>query len=555
MRRAASIACLIMAAGLPALVRPAAAQIISPGKLIEGHAEWDAIDSCTRCHTLGSKGIDDARCLDCHEPIATRIEGGIGLHASFDEPTCASCHKDHFGRDFDPIRFDTLAFDHSKTGYELVKSHAEVTCSSCHVSVHVVDEGVLRFRAAHGSERPTFLGLTDECLACHSSDSPHGDQFEGVSCADCHDEGAWDEAPRFDHSEADFALDGAHLDVACESCHTAEPSGLVRYEPVAFAECVDCHVDPHEGRRTGTCVSCHSTASWSALSASFERSFDHTETGYELIGAHASAPCASCHRPDARDPDFHIRFVRAGGGYPSPASDACLDCHTDAHDGTITTLPYTESCLTCHDQAAWHPASFDATGHDGATGFALEGAHLAVVCTDCHTGASPTGQVTFDAAGTACVDCHETDSPHGDQFTGQACVDCHSSETWTSAAGQFDHASTGFELVGAHALATCASCHVPGDDGQAIFAGLTSLCIDCHSDDDPHAGQFDDRSCADCHDPVSFLVDSFDHASTGFPLEGVHDGLACSSCHVPDEDSGAVRFAGLGTACEDCHGD
>src|SRR4029077_5573230 len=40
---------------------------------------------------------------------------------------------------------------------------------------------------------------------------------------------------------------------------------------------------------------------------------------------------------------------------------------------------------------------------------------------------------------------------------------------------QFDHMTTGFELLGGHRDLTCASCHV-----HAIFKGTPKICAPCH---------------------------------------------------------------------------
>jgi hypothetical protein len=78
-----------------------------------------------------------------------------------------------------------------------------------------------------------------------------------------------------------------------------------------------------------------------------------------------------------------------------------------------------------------------------------------------------------------------------------------------------------------------------------------------------HAGA--DLDCGDCHTAGGWAVSGgrgFDHARTGFPLSGAHDGLACGACHTPSrpitracagchEDPHEAR---LGVACDVCHG-
>ena len=73
---------------------------------------------------------------------------------------------------------------------------------------------------------------------------------------------------------------------ACMGCHAGQrwqglPSG-----------CVACHAkdDAHKGSRGTNCAQCHTTAGWK------QATFDHTSTGFPLIGGHAEASCAAATR-------------------------------------------------------------------------------------------------------------------------------------------------------------------------------------------------------------------------------------------------------------------
>jgi hypothetical protein len=67
--------------------------------------------------------------------------------------------------------------------------------------------------------------------------------------------------------------------------------------------------------------------------------------------------------------------------------------------------------------------------------------------------------------------------------------------------------------------------------------------------DSPHGDLTLD--CGDCHGSDGWVpVDvpsKFDHASTGFVLDGTHAHASCRSCH------GSLVFSQVGTACGDCH--
>jgi hypothetical protein len=77
---------------------------------------------------------------------------------------------------------------------------------------------------------------------------------------------------------------------------------------------------------------------------------------------------------------------------------------------------------------------------------------------------------------------------------------------------------------------------------------LSTLCIDCHQNDDEHNGQNGDK-CDSCHSVKLWAKISFDHGrDTKFSLRGKHAELICESCHR-DGTAGEE----LGTACLDCH--
>ena len=148
------------------LAAPAQAQLIAPGKLTEAHARFEGLSGCTNCHALGQRGIEPQKCLACHTPLRARIRRDEGFHADVDRD-CATCHKDHFGRDFDPVRFDTDAFDHRKTGYPLLGEHAGADCQSCHQPRFITAADVRAFKLAAGRLDETYLGLANDCATCH----------------------------------------------------------------------------------------------------------------------------------------------------------------------------------------------------------------------------------------------------------------------------------------------------------------------------------------------------------------------------------------------------
>ncbi|HSH75066.1 MAG TPA: hypothetical protein VLA09_05265, partial [Longimicrobiales bacterium] len=329
-----AFAVLASVLSLLSLPQAARAQLLSPGRLAEPHAQLEGIRNCTSCHALGQRGIAPDRCLECHEPLTARIRAGLGYHASLAAEPCADCHQEHLGTDFDVRRLDEKAFLHAETGYDLELSHESVDCADCHQPARIVDPAVLGYQEVHGALERTFLGLSPKCASCHEEESPHGAQFATRGCVDCHDEGAWAAPPSFDHARAAFRLDGLHADVACGECHGSGSEAV--YRPLSYGSCNDCHPDPHSRGMSGACASCHTTSGWTIISsATVERSFDHAATSFPLAGAHGALECTTCHRAGRplRSAAISMRYLSGTerSAYPRPAFDTCRACHVDRH--------------------------------------------------------------------------------------------------------------------------------------------------------------------------------------------------------------------------------
>ncbi len=486
---------LLALLALGAAPRPAAAQLISPGKLSAEHADLEGIRHCTECHELGHKGISESKCLACHTPLRARLEAKKGYHATLTGRECASCHKDHLGRSAALVRFDTATFDHALTGYRLEGKHAETSCRSCHKSKLIQAADVRAFKGKHGTLDRTYLGLGTGCADCHTGDDPHHGQFAGQSCSSCHATDSWKKAAGFDHAKTRYPLTGEHRDVTCDKCHASvkergSDASWVRYRGLSFGQCTSCHEDPHRGGMGPACTSCHTTAGWKRLDrSSFERRFDHSKTHFPLVGRHAEISCASCHVPGTA-PDSAIRMTwasdTAGQPYPPPSAKRCASCHVDYHRGVFDARGDSGACQACHGQEAWSPSTFDLFRHDRETTFQLKGAHVAVSCAGCHDNPK-LGQsyLTFHFEKVTCRSCHErTDDPHHGQFGDASCESCHTAASFKKAPG-FDHGRTRFPLTGAHANVPCASCHAKErfPDGSLVvrYRPLGIECRDCHA--------------------------------------------------------------------------
>jgi len=185
----------------------------------------------------------EVACADCHvEPVdkATPPTSCFGCHAD-DDPhagqegeDCGSCHNEQDWQ-------EEVAFEHDLTIFPLIGQHRDAGCGDCH-------------------ETPQFKDASAECVDCHREDDVH-EGGVGLACGDCHNPNDW-AFWLFDHAtQTSFVLDGAHLQLACETCHTAP----LEQQALEFSQCASCHRgdDVHRGEFGRDCARCHNTSTFS----------------------------------------------------------------------------------------------------------------------------------------------------------------------------------------------------------------------------------------------------------------------------------------------------
>ncbi|NKB68299.1 MAG: hypothetical protein GKR89_14650 [Candidatus Latescibacteria bacterium] len=459
--------------------------------------------ACISCHVDGHLADMDSTCATCHRAdfSASKIPIHDQVGARFD---CDLCHT--------IIAWPDSAFDHNGLDFDLSGAHQALDCLACHTGADV-------------GRTPVFAGLATDCIDCHRDDyngvdePNHVDLAYPTDCLACHTDVAW--APvAFDHSQFDFTLNGAHESVACAACHI---DGVYEGTPT---DCIDCHQDdftsavapPHvEPSFAQNCLECHTEVAWTP---SF---FDHATTGFQLNGAHVATDCIDCH---------------SNGNYIDTPTD-CIDCHQADYDGVEepdhVAQGFPTDCLDCHTEVAWTPAAFDHSQFD----FALNGAHELVACAACHIDG------VYEGTPTDCIDCHQDDftaavaPPHVEPSFAQNCLECHTEVAWTPSF--FDHATTGFQLNGAHVATDCVDCHSNGD-----YIDTPTDCFSCHAADEPrdHFGP----DCAACHTETAWEPSIFNHENF-FPISrGNHSRYRndCTACHI--EPPSYNTFS-----CIDCH--
>jgi hypothetical protein len=328
-------------------------------------------------------------------------------------------------------------------------------------------------------------------------------------------------------------------------------------------DCANCHDRSDRSRQTGRCLACHKEVAadvrqhrgyhghLAAIDATECRAchsehlgrnadivklsreqFNHALTDYPLKGAHATAPCASCHL--------------AGQPYRKAPSD-CLGCHRqeEPHEGKLG-----RDCASCHDEVAWRHVRYD---HD-KTAFPLHDRHAEIACASCHFGNR------YKDTPRECVACHEPDDVHRGE-RGTKCADCHTTRSWKNS--KFDHLKeTGYALLGVHDRIACNDCHRTGN----LKDKLPKDCFGCHQAQDSHAGRLG-QQCDKCHGNEAWKPSTFDHSrDTKWPLIGKHAKVGCHTCHtapVATQKLGTdcischrpndVHLGSLGTGCDQCH--
>jgi predicted CXXCH cytochrome family protein len=505
---------------------------ISPGDLANAHSYLEGISNCTKCHVLGNK-VSQEKCLACHTEIQGRLSVQEGYHVSSEVKgkDCTVCHSDHHGKNFQMIRMDEGKFDHSQTGYTLSVPHSKKQCSDCHNAKFITDQKIK-------TKKYTRLGLGTSCLGCHVD---YHQKTLSSDCSTCHNSDVFKPASKFNHETTKFRLSGRHVTVDCSKCHKVENVAGKKFQDFRVAEynCSSCHKDPHQNKFGLNCSQCHSEESFAVVKG--VKGFDHNNTDYKLQDKHLTVNCKSCHKTKITDP---LKFK------------LCTDCHTDYHKQQFASNGQSPDCSKCHSVKGFTLFSFTTDQHN-ISSFPLEGAHLAIPCTDCHRKQK---EWSFKRIGNKCNDCHK--DIHQNQINTRFypdgdCKICHTMASWDDI--KFDHSKTEFNLTGEHLKTNCKSCHlIKASDGttQQKFSGLPVNCSLCHQD--KHSGQIEKSgvtNCSECHDTDNWKASKFNHNSTAFKLDGKHVNVPCIKCHKPQQEGSFffVRYKLKVFTCESCH--
>ena len=371
----------------------------------------------------------------------------------------------------------------------------------------------------------------------------------------------------------------------CEACHAPGKKGKI--EP---RRCLSCHKaltarirarqGYHGKQALLTCAKCHKDHLGRAYDAirwpGGKESFDHTRTGYPLIGKHRGQPCAKCHTPKRPRAAFVRSFSAQRRQRTMLGLTArCASCHKDPHKGALGAR-----CQSCHDATTFKKVTrFD---EHNRTRFPRVGKHATKPCAKCHKRTKKWiyRGLRFDS----CAACHKPPHPNsmGQATTTAApikCATCHDERGWIKIRFARQRHSKALPLLGAHGRTRCRSCHGP----KARVKPKGTRCASCHKD--PHKNAFG-AACAKCHSVVSWRkhkralasigragadqklgADSIGidankvqaiafHNKTRYKLTGKHIVTRCDSCHRQRRGRRRVkvRKPKFGR-CSDCHKD
>jgi hypothetical protein len=500
-----------MAAALLSVARVAWSPYLDYGANPDSNArQWAALDM---------RFADSDGCAACHEAEATALHAaphqGVG---------CQSCHGALLGHATAEASARPKTSAVTAVMAAAIAMPTDAMCIRCHLEVagrpgtlkqitasqHYVAQ-CLACHNPHSSVAirppvvPHPLANLPACLICHGPDGfkarslrhPSG-ALTDAECLSCHDAGS--DTGSFAHKG--FPLTGKHLGAACSACHT-DMSSLAAFQATP-KDCVACHqnVEPHKGSLGTSCGDCHNPSSWA------DATIDHNVTGFKLVGHHADAACASCHK----------------NGVWAGTPTACASCHERPanHESSFGNV-----CSSCHTPKGWKPATFD---HNARTPYKLTGAHVGAACVKCHTNPN-----THAGAPTVCAGCHTKPAGHI-PVASTVCQTCHSTKAWQPAT--FNHSSA-FKLTGVHATLNCASCHKGG-----VYSGLPTTCAGCHNRAGIHSPLYP-ATCTACHSTSGWMPISYKGPHT-FPMN--HNGAAgrCTTCHASST---------VGYTCAKCHSD
>jgi DmsE family decaheme c-type cytochrome len=277
--------------------------------------------------------------------------------------TCKTCHADIYAR--------WAKTAHWQTTLDTKGGPSHQGCEGCHGpgAAHIAGGGdtskIFMFEKASRQE------VNARCLSCHASSTTHLNSANSfhrqndVSCIDCH-------SPHAEHQTKEFMLVKSQPEL-CYSCHLQQKSqfSMPFHHRVneGLIQCSDCH---NAHGTAGVWESDHLVRQVQTSDSGDTVCFKcHKDKQGPFVFPHCSVKlegCATCHIPHGGANTHMLKY--------SNVNLLCLQCHTAAHFGPITTagnngqptgfavmngpVPnnaiYIQACTICH--TAIHGSNF-----------------------------------------------------------------------------------------------------------------------------------------------------------------------------------------------------
>jgi len=328
---------------------------------------------CIECHKIEQRNgekfqvfaeVAHSKCTDCHEDVHDNKFG----------QDCTKCHNENSFLQAS----ESKSFNHNQTNFPLIGKHQTVDCKDCHKTSYTAP---LKYK---------------KCSYCHEDE--HNGQFTSTNklseCTDCHTNNGFTPSTYTleKHNQSQYPLTGSHLATPCKDCHQKTE----RWEFRTIGKtCSDCHTDEHAGfieekyYPEKKCETCHTESTWHSPT------FEHKQTGFELLGKHAEQNCRSCHYVEKATEKAEQRF--------SSLSDDCVICHNDVHFEQFE-VNGKNDCLRCHNNNSWIIENYN----HNKTSFPLEGGHIGLECKECHKEmkAEKGNYIQYKFEEVKCSNCH-----------------------------------------------------------------------------------------------------------------------------------------------------
>lgn len=588
----------------------------------QNHSNEMQDGNCTVCHRGYDKGpspgknpntpqysndthnqVSNAQCVDCHVNAdnpgnRTEIAGCYdtsGCHPQRNSyPTGINTTTGYsVGGNYDSV------YSNASTGAAMKKAHTStgtVPCVNCH-------------GAGHDIWKPVTSGTSNtytedsQCTSCHDSRGKHSTS-NPVYCTSCHSQdahsiGALDTSATSSGSPAYTSMEGANAinDTAsgCAECHSSGGvadffASLTTYDSNAYSQdyntTTDSYgytVEKHNG--TVDCVYCHDNTNYHKITF-LNSSAQFTTDKSQAVG------CEDCH-VSGRSPAVRTYLDNNGLSAPAVGSEhngslACGVCHTPSPHGGARYLSSDLSTYT--------------TSRSGA-----------VICTDCHQGATGntydtrTGTYTMNQPtigsyalqhGNATQEGQNWGSYWGQGDDNSACLYCHDSGDTVGAIHTSNARGNVTNVAGGAEDMTgqwCANCHVstalnPDYSGSAYspvppLANSNNTGVNSNSAGRTWFNHTDllqsnghaDSECYTCHanssetpsDNLTLFVHNTEEGQVGPDCVKCHDTGGVAPAHVDVSalkqgvhaslNSGATNTTDLSDpvdkACWACHGD